>query len=286
MSEMDRKGFTDRQVRLNRATSSNGALFEQHRRRIMDLALRAEGGTAAVLGAGNCNDVDLPALASRFEEVHLVDLDAEALRGATLRQPEEVRAKLVPHGGADVSGILERLAAWDRRAPSPADIDAAVTAASEAALPASGLGLCLSSCLLTQMILSVVDRLGERHPRVVDVVRALRTGHLLAMARSLRRDGLGVLVSDMVSSDTVPGLHAVPARALGGQMVALVRARNFFTGANPFLIADTLKTHPQITPLVRDVVLCEPWLWQIGPERWYLVFAVQFRRSAVRGTGS
>src|ERR1700679_4278661 len=101
MSEIDRKGFTDRQARLNRATSTSGALFEQHRRRIMDLALRAEGGVAAVLGAGNCNDVDLPVLASRFEQVHLVDLDAEALRGATLRELEEVRAKLVPHGGVD-----------------------------------------------------------------------------------------------------------------------------------------------------------------------------------------
>ncbi len=247
----------------------------------MDLALRAEGGPAAVLGAGNCNDVDLPSLASRFSEVHLVDLDGEALRGAILRQPEEVRAQLVPHGEADLSGLLERFARWDRRAPSPEEIDEAVTAAaSGVALPVGELGLCLSSCLLTQMILSIVDRLGERHARSVEMVRALRAGHLQALAGSLRPDGVGVLVSDMVSSDTVPALAAVPAGALRGRMEALVRGRNFFTGANPFLIADALRTDPRIAPLVRDVELASPWLWQIAPRRCYLVFAVLFRRRA------
>jgi hypothetical protein len=279
MSEIERRGFADRQVRLNRATEKSAALFEPHRRRITDLALGAEDGPAAVLGAGNCNDVDLPALTPRFGEVHLVDLDGEALRGAILRQPDEVRAGVVPHGDTDLSGILDLLAGWDRRVPSPAEIDAAVTAAASGVeIPVGELGLCVSSCLLTQMILSIVERLGERHPRGVDLVRALRTGHLRALARSLRRDGVGLIVSDMVSSDTVPGLQAVPARALRGRMEALARERNFFTGANPFVLAAVLKMQPEVAPLVRDVELCEPWLWQIAPRRCYLVFAVRFRR--------
>lgn len=282
MSESYRTAFTDRHVRLNRATRDSAALFEPHRRQVTALALRAEGGPAAVLGAGNCNDVDLPALTARFEEVHLVDLDAEALRGASLGQAEAVRERLVLHGGADLSGILDHLAALD----SPAGIDAAVEAASQVALPVGELGLCLSCCLLTQMILSVVDRLGERHPRVVDVVRAVRTGHLLAMTRSLRGGGVGVLVSDMVSSNTVPQLHAAPAGALRGAMAALVRGRNFFTGANPFLIADALGTHPEMAPRVRDVELCEPWVWRIAPARAYLVFAVRFTRDGGSAEGA
>jgi hypothetical protein len=278
----DRGWFADRQARLNRETEQSASLFEPHRRRVTELALGAEGGPAAILGAGNCNDLDLPALASHFQAVHLVDLDGEALRGATGRQPEDVRTNLVDHGGVDLSGILDLLGGWQGRAPSPAEIDAAVaTAADGVALPVGELGLCLSSCLLTQMILSIVERLGEGHPRTVDLVRAVRTGHLRAVARSLRRDGLGVLVSDMVSSDTVPALQRVPARALRARMEVLVRERNFFTGVNPFLLAAALKTQPEIAPLVRDVALCEPWIWQIAPRRCYLVFAVRFRRAGV-----
>jgi hypothetical protein len=280
MGGIDRTRFAERQIQLNRATETSASLFAPHRRRVTDLALAAEGGPAAILGAGNCNDVDLPALALRFGEVHLVDLDGDALLGAASRQTEDVRARLVPHGGVDLSGLLDVLAGWDHRAPSPAEIDAAAAAAATGvALPVGELGLCFSSCLLTQMILSIADRFGEQHPRTVDLVRALRTGHLQGIARSLRPGGLGVLVSDMVSSDTVPGLEAVPPRALRGRMEALVRAGNFFTGANPFIVAAALKTQPEIAPLVRDVELSAPWLWQIAPGRCYLVFAVRFRRT-------
>jgi hypothetical protein len=277
---MDRRQLIDRQIQLNRATEKSAGQFAPHRRRIMGLALGASSGPAAVLGAGNCNDLDLPSLASRFEEVHLLDLDGEALRAAILRAPEGARERLVPHAGADLSGILDLLAGWDRRAPSSAEIDAAVRAAEGGvALPVSDLGLCLSSCLLTQMILSIVDRLGSLHPRAVDLVRALRTGHLLSIARSLRRDGLGLIASDMVSSDTAPGLEATPPGAVQRRMEALVRGRNFFTGANPYVLAAALQQQPEIAPLVRDVQLCEPWIWQIAERRCYLVFAVRFRRT-------
>jgi hypothetical protein len=62
-------------------------------------------------------------------------------------------------------------------------------------------------------------------------------------------------------------------------MEALVREGNFFTGANPYVLAASLKKEPELAPLVGDVRLHEPWLWQIAPKRWYLVFAVSFRRA-------
>ena len=272
---MDRRRLADRQIQLNRATEKSADRFAPHRRRVMALALGAERGPAAVLGAGNCNDLDLPSLAARFEEVHLLDLDGEALRGAVGRAPAEARARLVLHGGVDLSGIHDLLAGWDRRAPSAAEDEAAA----KDTLPVAELGLCQTSCLLTQMILSIVDRLGSPHPRCVDLVRAVRTGHLLSVARSLRRDGLGVIVSDMVSSDTVPDLLATPPGAMRARMEALVRAGNFFTGANPYVIAASLQQQPEIAPLVRDVQLSEPWIWPIADLRGYLVFAVRFRRT-------
>src|SRR5689334_7106586 len=53
-----------------------------------------EGARVAVVGAGNGDDVPLARLAARAGEVHLVDLDGDAVRAAVARQPRRVRARL------------------------------------------------------------------------------------------------------------------------------------------------------------------------------------------------
>jgi hypothetical protein len=221
-------------------------------------------------------------MAEHFDRVHLVDLDGEALRSALGRQPAGVAEKVALHGGFDAGGLLEVFRRWRGRAPSPADVDEAMAAARRGpTLPAAGLDLALSSSVLSQIILTAAERLGPRHPRLLDVVRALRTAHLRALAGALREGGLGVLVSDLVSSDTVPGLAGTPPELLSRRMRELVAQKNFFTGLNPFLVKASLETEAGLAELCGDVVLHEPWLWDIASGRSYLVFAVSFRRVGV-----
>jgi hypothetical protein len=268
-----------RQVALNEATREEWDRFSSHRQRVTDLCLKANGGRAAILGAGNCNDIDLVQLAGHFENIHLVDLDSASLSTAIARQTDGVRARLVAHGDVDL-GLVDALSAWGEREPSTPEIQAVLSSMrDETPLPIADLDLSVSSCLLTQLFTSVVDRLGPRHPRVVEIVCALRSRHLRTLARSLRPGALGVLVSDMVSSDTVPGLGDLAPHTLRGAMDALLRAGNFFTGTNPYVVASSLTTEPELKQLATDVVLHAPWIWDIAPERSYLVFAVSFRRS-------
>jgi len=267
-----------RQVDLNETTQGEWERFSSHRRRVTDLCLKASGGTAAILGAGNCNDVDLTELAAHFERIHLVDLDGAALSTAAARQREDVRPKLVEHGGVDL-GLVDTLSAWGDREPSSNDIEEALSRMREEPRPpAANLDLCVSSCLLTQLFTSVVDRVGPHHPRVVEIVCGLRSRHLRTLAQSLRPGAVGVLVSDMVSSDTAPGLRDLPPHGLRGAMDAFLRAGNFFTGTNPYIVASSLTTDPQLKEMTTEVVLHSPWIWDIAPERSYLVFAVSFRR--------
>jgi len=267
-----------RQIDLNEATRGEWDRFASHRRRVTDLCLKAPGGTAAIFGAGNCNDVDLVELAAHFERIHLVDLDDSALSTAMARQTEDVRRKLVEHANVDL-GLVDTLRAWSEGEPSSNEIEAALSSMrDETSAPIGDLDLCVSSCLLTQLFTSVVDRLGPRHPRVVEIVCALRSRHLRTLAQSLRPGALGILVSDMVSSDTVPGLGDLPPHALRSAMDALLRAGNFFSGTNPYIVASSFTTEPQLKEMTTDVVLHAPWLWDIAKERSYLVFAVSFRR--------
>jgi len=85
------------QRRMNATTAGNRAWFAAHRQRI-EVLLRKNprGARLCVLGAGNCNDLDLPELAGHFGEIHLVDLDATATRNAT--RPLGL-ANLIVHAG-------------------------------------------------------------------------------------------------------------------------------------------------------------------------------------------
>ena len=102
----------------NRETAANGALFAEHRARVTATVLEAAEGQASVLallGAGNCNDVDLAAFAARFQEVHLVDLDRESIQRASERQPPETRAPDAARADR-FGGALARLDAFKKRA--------------------------------------------------------------------------------------------------------------------------------------------------------------------------
>ncbi len=109
------------QARFNLSTRSHWEHFAAHRAHIEELLLpdcSHPAGRLCVLGAGNCNDLDLPRLSERFDEIHLVDLDANALDQAIQRQGVEGSFKLRVHAPVDLTGIADALSRWrGRRQP-------------------------------------------------------------------------------------------------------------------------------------------------------------------------
>ena len=78
-----------RQSGFNAESRDQWDAFSGHREKVS--AILGAGadpcpGRLCVLGAGNCNDLDLAALLRAHREVHLVDLDAEALAQGVERQ--------------------------------------------------------------------------------------------------------------------------------------------------------------------------------------------------------
>jgi len=125
-----------RQQTFNRRTRANTNLFEPHRQRVTGAivaASRDPAGRLCVLGAGNANDLDLPVLARAFEQIHLVDLDPEALQQAIERH-RELDPVLRLHSGVDLSGIATQLDDLDH--PPRADqLDELITAAGNVPAP-------------------------------------------------------------------------------------------------------------------------------------------------------
>ena len=286
----DRARFVAEQRRFNEETAPFGHAFAAHRERLTRLVLgtpRSASARLCLLGAGNANDVELDRVASAFAEVHLVDLDAQALRGALRRWRLSSSPSVVCHGDADLSGILGLLEAYRQRRPAPGSerdrqaIDAMVAAcrSSPAPGPAGPFDVLVSCCLLSQMIDAAAEALGPEHPRVHELAVELRRRHLRDMVHRLAPSGHGWLVTDFVASTTVPVLAAIEEHELADEALRLIRAGNFFLGLNPFVLFDELQREPWFAARCEQVTLLRPWRWDMGIKQ-FLVTGIGFRRRA------
>jgi hypothetical protein len=276
--------ISDEHRRRNRTTREAWELYAGHRRRVAELLARSgtRRGRLCLLGAGNCNDLDLDRLADAFTEVHLVDLDADALAEGVARQAPRASERIVRHAPVDVTGVAARLSAWnDHRRPSNDEALDCVRAAEAAPAPElpGPFDAVASVGLLTQLINSAQLALGGEHPQLVPLIIAIRHRHARLMLELLRPGGEGLLVSEIVSSDTAPELAVVDESQLPELATRLIQSRNFFTGCNPFALQALFQNDSDLAPLVAQVQLLRPWRWQFV-NRVYAVSGLQFERKA------
>jgi hypothetical protein len=220
-----------------------------------------------VLGAGNCNDLSLDALGAHFTRVELIDLDAEALAFGLSRVTAH-RERFVTHV-ADVVGGLEVLPTWKHAPPSPAALrawhdDALAALERELSTPAD---VVLVSGVLSQLMWSLAQTLGESHPALGAVAQLVVLRHLKTCLR-LARQQL-VLVVDVAP---LPGpLGDDEAVATLG---ALVERNGCYPGTSPRTVLPALRQLEPNLQLTSGPV----WTWPVKPDRHHLVFSVLAHR--------
>jgi hypothetical protein len=267
----------------NRETASRWELYGPHRRRVTELLAGAgPGRSLCLLGAGNCNDIDLGALAQRFESIHLVDLDAVALEGARRRQSPDVAARLHLHGGVDLTGVAPRLEGWRRGGAPPAEL-AALPAAGAARVTATlprGHDVVASCCVLSQLVDVCKLGLGAEHVGLIEVSCAVALLHLRTLLDLAAPGGAAWLVSDVASSDTYPLVELFGEREPLELLRELSASGNVFTGTDPRPLERELRRSAVLAPLAGASRLEPPWLWTFSDDRTYLVYALEVRRAA------
>ena len=122
-----------------------------------------------------------------------------------------------------------------------------------------------SVCLLTQLTESVALAIGEQHPGFPELMLAVRNRHLRLLVEMAQPGGQICLVTDVVSSASFPGLPTVPPDQLAATLSRLIHQRNFFTGANPFVIHRYFTADPAVCGLLEDVELVTPGCGISGP---------------------
>lgn len=242
------------------------------------IAAQPAGGALCVLGAGKCDDVDLPRLARQFATIHLVDLDGEVMERACARQPRHVRDALVLHGGIDLSGLLERLDDWGDAFPDDHSLHEAVYRATRSVADALGgpFQVTLSTCVLSQLVVPFRLAWAAAENTWSRLNAAITAVHVGVLTRITAAGGAACLVFDVLSSDEAPGLpalqHLSPA-----ELHAAARSGDMVLQPDPAQLLAEIGNLGISAPGAGPR-LSEPWLWDTGSAL-HLVYALSFRRA-------
>ena len=280
----------ERQAAFNDVTRDYWQSYASHRQKVTELILAAathsptnqQQRTLCILGAGNGNDLDLESLAGQFDAIHLFDFDETASQHIRNRYQDQAATleRLHFEPPVDVTGVQQQL---EQFAAEPSD-SAAKALADLTQNPQwpqedQQYDVVVSCCLLTQLIAGVLYTVGGDSPHYLPTVLAIRAGHLRLMERLLKTDGRGLLITDFVSSDTLPALSNADddAAVLAISRMAIDQ-RNFFTGGNPFAVKQNLESILRANLPANQlpaIDIAPPWRWQLG-SRFYLVTALSF----------
>jgi hypothetical protein len=231
---MDEEQLVSMMSDRNRQTRGNWDCFAQHRERIRSLLAEncsKQARSICILGAGNCNDLDLPWLVERFEKIALVDLDQHAMQNGVERQLTQV-PEVVRLVASDVTGVFQMLGEG-----SPTD-DRLRSARERLAMRPVATDLegrydcVLSTCLLSQLIDALKQQIGEQHPRFLPLVLAIRAQHLALMTQLVGSQGLVAVIVDFVSSLTCPDLDRVAEADLATYAAGQLARRNLIRSAS------------------------------------------------------
>lgn len=258
--------------------------YGQHRQKTMELISMAAGELhgrserkISILGAGNCMDLDLPQLMTLFSGVSLLDLDLTAVESG-------VRAVTIL-----TSSQLQIVAPIDLASPlattqaSALSEAAAITqfckelVAPLAAMPVETADVVVSTCVLSQMLSAMANLVTDKHPQFLPLIQAVRRGHLVRMLQLLKPGGRGILISDLVSSETTAELASINEASLPQLLAQALATGNFFSGLHPGVMLQDFGTAPGIAAMIESPVMTAPWRWQMGP-RTYAVYAITFRK--------
>lgn len=275
-AELD--GLVLSQRALNLTSADRWDLFRGHRERVTDLVLRSLPGPASrvcLLGAGNCNDIDLAALGAAGAAIDLVDIDEESLHEAVRRQPGTTIPSV--HGGVDITGVWRELTGL--RGPR-AELAALIRLAARPqalALPGA-YDVVVSPALLTQILAAAAQIVGEDHPQFDELALALRAGHIATLLGLTRPGGRAILITEIASRNEIATLEDVADDALAGLTLRAVMTQNVFRGVSPAAIVSWITQHRPFGGRLVHPGIIGPWRWRLRPALSYIVIGFVLTR--------
>lgn len=211
--------YHDIQIKANTETEDSFSQYEIHRHNSTKLILSTKrSGKILFLGAGNCNDIDLITMIHNFSEVHLLDLDKNALLKGLKRQ--NININDVYLHIKDITQIIDHYNKILRRSYIyQPDIKRAVELLNRLQFPCivqlkNNFDVVVSQCIISQITFPITLILNNNIDRkFIETIQSFRDtlirNHLLEMLNFLKEDGYGIVITDVVSSEAIPELRSI-----------------------------------------------------------------------------
>lgn len=258
--------------------------YGQHRQKTMELISMAADEfrsiadrTISILGAGNCMDLDLRQLKTLFPSVNLLDLDREAVESGVQAIEGLSRTQITIVAPIDLASPLATTKLSDLSEAAAITQFCKSLTAPLAVMPVEAADVVVSTCVLSQLLSAMTHLVTDKHPQFLPLIQAVRRGHLIRMLQLLKPGGRGILISDLVSSETTPELTTINEANLPKLLAHSLATGNFFSGLHPGVMLQDLGTAAGIASLIESPIMTAPWRWQMG-SRAYAVYAITFRR--------
>ncbi|MGV0029382.1 hypothetical protein [Phormidesmis priestleyi] len=218
-------------------------------------------------------------LLSRFKEIHLVDLDEQAVHDGILRQGLNDTNNIFVHGTIDLTGSLPFLCKLHQELELTEG--EAKDFIQEAILPLKlninePFEIVASICILTQLIDTVIGALGNTHPYLFDFILKIRNHHLSQLISLVEPGGWGFLITDVVSSDSFTEMANISEENFLEIMKHLIANQNFFHGVNPYRINSVLSSNL----LASTAQILHVWRWNFG-SRIYAVYGIGVQKKTL-----
>ena len=250
--------------------------FQNHREIVTSFITRSisvSTESLCVLGAGFCNDLELSQLAREFSKVSLVDLSEQDI-AIGLRQQNQSDSNVFENiSGCDVTGIDGLLLEY-KEEPSERLLVETADKLEKYRPPLAQYDCVASTCLLSQLLCHATECIGDDHPKFVEFLQLVRRRHVEIMLELLHDQGAGILITDFVSSLSLPDL--LTTDDLKTTVQTAIRERNYLHGLNPQMVAKVFE-HDNVRPQLKGIRVSEPWRWAL-PDRMYACFAIIFHK--------
>ncbi len=228
--------------------------------------------------------MDLSLLAARVEAISLVDLDRSAIESGMHRQGVSASDNRLRILETALTGVFPRhaeLGLLDNSSPEQIrQVAQQASTAQPSGLPEPA-DVVVSIGLITQLVEAAVKMSGEANAVAPDspginLVQAIRRRHLRLLSELTSPGRSAILVTEVVSSKTLPELPSTSPNQLPALLQSCLATGNFFTGLHPGILYTELNS-PEIGGGFEQVRMTPPWLWQFTA-RTYAVVALTARK--------